>query len=76
MFKKDAVDLVLTSGRTPTEVARELGVSAEGLRSWVKQAKTDRGQGPVLQPWVSVEWVTRCSVHGGGACGAGVVGLV
>ncbi|MFD5110552.1 hypothetical protein, partial [Streptomyces cinereoruber] len=30
----------------------------------------------VLQPWVSVEWVTRCSVHGGGACGAGVVGLV
>jgi transposase len=45
-FKKDAVELVLSTGRTPTEVARELGVSAEGLRSWVKQAKTDRGQGP------------------------------
>jgi transposase len=45
-FKKDAVDLVLATGRTPTEVARELGVSAEGLRAWVKQAKVDRGQGP------------------------------
>lgn len=45
-FKRDAVELVLSTGRTPTEVARELGVSAEGLRSWVKQAKTDRGQGP------------------------------
>lgn len=35
-----------SSGRTPTEVARELGVSPESLRNWVKQAQTDRGQGP------------------------------
>ncbi|PWI04888.1 IS3 family transposase, partial [Streptomyces sp. NWU339] len=35
-FKKDAVELVRSSGRTVTEVARELGVSAEGLRGWVK----------------------------------------
>ncbi|QHA02230.1 transposase [Streptomyces broussonetiae] len=45
-LKRDAVELVLSTGRTPTEVARELGASAEGLRSWVKQAKIDRGQGP------------------------------
>ncbi|WP_158718131.1 transposase, partial [Streptomyces sp. NRRL F-2664] len=45
-FKKDAVELVLSTGRIPAGVARELGVGAEGLRSWVKQAKTDRGQGP------------------------------
>ncbi|MFC8015394.1 transposase [Streptomyces cinereoruber] len=45
-FKKGAVELVLSTGRTPAEVARELGVSAEGLRSWVKQAAIDRGQGP------------------------------
>lgn len=45
-FKRDAVGLVRSSGRTPTEVARELGVSPESLRNWVKQVQTDRGQGP------------------------------
>lgn len=45
-FKKDAVDLVRSSGRTVTEVARELGVSSEGLRGWVRQAGVDRGEGP------------------------------
>ncbi|WP_079040168.1 transposase [Streptomyces prasinus] len=33
-FKKDAVELVRSSGRTVTEVARELGGSAESLRGW------------------------------------------
>ncbi|MFF3062579.1 transposase, partial [Streptomyces sp. NPDC057909] len=37
-FKRDAVKLVRSSGRTPAEIARELGVSAEGLRTWVKRA--------------------------------------
>ncbi|MFD6326499.1 transposase [Streptomyces sp. NPDC058442] len=32
-------------GRTVTEVAREIGVSAEGLRNWVKQDTIDCGQG-------------------------------
>jgi transposase len=45
-FKRDAVELVRSSGRTVTEVARELGVSPEGLRGWVKQARVDRGDGP------------------------------
>ncbi|WP_031511398.1 transposase [Streptomyces megasporus] len=44
-FKRDAVELALASDKTVTEVARDLGVSAEGLRGWVKQAKADRGQG-------------------------------
>lgn len=34
-----------SSGKTVTEVARELRVSAEGLRNWVKQDTVDRGQG-------------------------------
>lgn len=34
-FKADAVRLV-HSGRSIPEVARELGVSTEGLRGWVK----------------------------------------
>ncbi|MCC3655779.1 transposase [Streptomyces sp. S07_1.15] len=44
-FKRDAVALVHSSGRSVAVVARELGVSAEGLRNWVKQDTVDRGQG-------------------------------
>ncbi|MGY3676478.1 transposase [Streptomyces sp. NBC_01320] len=46
-FKRDAVALALSSEKTVTEVARDLGVSPEGLRGWVKQAAVDRGEGPV-----------------------------
>lgn len=45
-FKRDAVKLAQSSGRTVTEVARDLGVSSESLRGWVKQAKIDQGEGP------------------------------
>ncbi|MFD3762269.1 transposase, partial [Streptomyces sp. NPDC058622] len=45
-FKRDAVALALSSEETVTEVARDLGVSPEGLRGWVKQAKIDSGEGP------------------------------
>ncbi|WP_224280694.1 transposase [Streptomyces sp. LS1784] len=45
-FKRDAVALVRSSPhRNVTEIARELGVSPEGLRGWVKQDRTDRGEG-------------------------------
>ncbi|MGW4984787.1 transposase [Streptomyces mirabilis] len=36
-YKRDAIELVRSSGRTVTEVARELGVSSESLRGWVKK---------------------------------------
>jgi transposase len=42
-FKRDAVELVRSSDRTVNEIARELGVSSEGLRGWVKQARVDAG---------------------------------
>ncbi|MEU6974368.1 transposase [Kitasatospora aureofaciens] len=46
-FKRDAIALVRSSpDRNITEIARELGVSPEGLRGWVKQDRTDRGEGP------------------------------
>ena len=46
-FKRDAIALVRSSPhRNVTGIARELGVSPEGLRGWVKQAKVDRGEGP------------------------------
>ncbi|WP_327286695.1 transposase [Streptomyces sp. NBC_01205] len=44
-FKRDAVALLDSTGRTVTEVARELGVSPEPLRGWYKRAKADRGEG-------------------------------
>ncbi|MER5555190.1 transposase [Streptomyces sp. NPDC002793] len=37
--KRDAIELVRSSGRTVTDVARELGVSSESLRAWVKKAR-------------------------------------
>ncbi|MFF3468063.1 transposase [Streptomyces sp. NPDC002619] len=38
-YKWDAIELVRSSGRTVTEVARELGISSESLRGWVKKAR-------------------------------------
>lgn len=44
-FKRDAIALVDSSGKTVTAVARELGISSESLRGWYRKAKADRGQG-------------------------------
>ncbi|MGW1412573.1 transposase [Streptomyces sp. NPDC002403] len=42
-FKRDAVALVRSSGKTVPDVSRKIGVSAEGLRNWVKQDTIDCG---------------------------------
>jgi transposase len=45
-FRRDAVALVRSSpNRNVTEIARELGVSPEGLRGWVNRGKADQGEG-------------------------------
>jgi transposase len=44
-FRAQAVELIRTSGKSIIEVARELGVSGEGLRRWVRQAEADAGRG-------------------------------
>lgn len=43
-FRRDAVELVRSSGRPVRQIARELGVSYESLRSWIKQAEIDAGE--------------------------------
>jgi transposase len=43
-FKEEAVRLVHSSGRSIPQVAKELGVSDNSLRNWIKQAETDGGK--------------------------------
>lgn len=43
-FRQEAVRLVRSSGKPIVEVARELGIAGETLRSWVKQAQVDAGE--------------------------------
>jgi transposase len=43
-FRREAVRLVRSTGRPISEAARELGVSAESLRKWVKQTQIDSGE--------------------------------
>jgi transposase len=42
-FRREAVALYRSSGRPLAEVARDLGVATESLRTWVKQAGIDAG---------------------------------
>jgi transposase len=42
-FRQEAVRLVQSGGRPLAQIARELGVSVETLRSWVRQAQVDAG---------------------------------
>lgn len=47
-FRRDAVDLVRSSGRPINQVARELGMSHETLRNWVRAAERQtKAAGPV-----------------------------
>ena len=44
-FKREAFRLVRTSpNRSVTQIARELGVSDNSLRNWVKQFEVDQGE--------------------------------
>ncbi|MEU2600544.1 transposase [Streptomyces hirsutus] len=44
-FRRDAIALVDSSGRTVAAVAREFGISSESPRGWYPRAKADRGEG-------------------------------
>jgi transposase len=43
-FRAEAIQLARTSGKPQTVIARELGMSVETLRMWLKQADLDAGK--------------------------------
>ena len=43
-FKRDAVQLGRTSGRSIAQIARELGIYDSTLGNWVRQDRIDRGE--------------------------------
>lgn len=43
-FRREAVRLVRESGRPKSQIARELGITGETLRQWVRQAEIDEGE--------------------------------
>ena len=43
-FRAEAIQLARTSGKPQTVIARELGMSVETLRLWLKQADLDAGK--------------------------------
>jgi transposase len=43
-FKAEAIRLVNSTDKPASQIARELGVSDNALRSWVKQAQIDTGE--------------------------------
>jgi transposase-like protein len=45
-FKADTVALVRTGGRRASQVARDLGLAASLVHTWVRQAEVDAGRGP------------------------------
>lgn len=45
-YKQKVVELIRTSGKSIAAVTRELDLTETAVRSWVKQAAVDRGEGP------------------------------
>jgi transposase len=43
-FKRDAVELVRSTGRPIAEIARELGIYDSTLGNWIRQDHIDRGE--------------------------------
>jgi len=58
-FRRDAIELVNSSDRPLRQIARELGVNHETLRSWVNAAKQATETGPSAEDPAVTDEVTR-----------------
>jgi transposase len=45
-FRAEAVELVRTSEKSIPVIARDLGISEQALRDWVRRAEIEAGHGP------------------------------
>ncbi len=43
-FRREAVQLARSSGKSVPEVAKDLGISDQALRNWLRQADVDDGK--------------------------------
>jgi transposase len=43
-FRREAIRLVRSGGRSPRQLAGELGCSEQTLRNWLRQDEADRGE--------------------------------
>ena len=43
-FRAEAIRLVREGGRTPQQLAQDLGCTTESIRNWLKQADLDEGR--------------------------------
>ena len=43
-FRAESVRLVREGGRTPEDLARDLGCTGQTIRNWIKQADVDAGR--------------------------------
>jgi transposase len=43
-FRAEAIRRVREGGRTPQQLAKDLGCTSETIRNWLKQAQRDEGQ--------------------------------
>jgi len=48
-FRAEAVELARTSDKSIPQIARDLGISDQALRDWIKQADIDAGRGGPLE---------------------------
>jgi len=58
-FRRDAIELVRSSDRPLRQIARELGVNHETLRSWVNTAKREAEVGPPAEDPAVTDEVQR-----------------
>ena len=55
-FRQQALELALTSGKPFRDVARDLGVSVDTLRSWRQKQEPQPVTGPVAVPETPGDW--------------------